>query len=429
MKSIDAQTLSNISFDDFLQDELILEDRNIVLQILKDIKQKGDKALRFYNHKFDHRDTLQFQILPTEITAAYNRINPNLRKSLEKAINNVTKFAQLQRDMYKEFNTQIGNFVVGQKIIPIERVGCYIPGGNYPLISSIYMTVIPAKIAGVSDIYICCPRCTDEILATAKICGVDTVFQIGGAQAIAAMAYGTNSIPKVDKIVGPGNKYVTFAKKTLIDVVGIDMIAGPSEILIIADKSADAKLVTADLIAQAEHDIAAKCYLISVSRDMKQEIECAIESLLTIYPEAKERERVLSVLQNSLLFQVDSVTDAANLSNQIAPEHLELHLNSAEKYIDLFQNYGSLFVGNETAEVFGDYFSGTNHVLPTSRVARHRGGLSVGDFLKIQTYQNVKSSLSNEAIGNTALLAEVEGLQGHKNAAILRKSQLMDKKN
>ena len=261
-------------------------------------------------------------------------------------------------------------------------MGCYVPGGRFPLLSSALMSIIPAKIAGVEEIIVCSPNIKPEVIVAADLAGADRIFNVGGVQAIAALAYGTKQVPKVDKIVGPGNKYVTEAKKLVFGDVGIDFIAGPSEILIIADETSNPDFVKADLEAQKEHDKDAKIYLIRVSKSNKQ-IDRAIEK-----------------------------------ANEIAPEHLELFVKNPEKYIKKLKNYGSLFIGNDSAVVFGDYCSGTNHILPTDKAAKYTGGLSVRDFIKIQTYQKLKPN--KEIIKTTVKLASLEGLIKHKKSAEIR---------
>lgn len=354
----------------------------IVKKIIKKVKQKGDSAILKYNIKFDKNYNKNFEISKQQIEYAYKQVDKETIKAIKYAIKNIKDFAKAQLKQFKDFELKKDYGIIGQKIIPIEKVGCYVPGGNFPLLSSALMSVIPAKIAGVKQIIVCSPKIKPEVIVAADLAGANRIFNIGGVQAIAALAYGTKQIPKVDKIVGPGNKFVTQAKKQVYGDVGIDFIAGPSEILIIADKTANKDFIKADLEAQKEHDKDTKIYLIKVSTD------------------------------------IDKAIDKAN---QIAPEHLELLVKNPEKYIKKLRNYGSLFIGNMSGVVFGDYCSGTNHILPTNKAAKYTGGLSVKDFIKIQTYQKLKPT--RRLVDTAMKLADLEGLKKHRKSAKLRKNQ------
>jgi len=360
-----------------------METEQIVKEIIEVIRKNGDSAILKYNIKFDNNYNKKFELTRKEIKEAYKRVDKKTIKAIKYTIKNVSDFAKAQFKQLKNFELKRTYGVIGQKLVPIETVGCYVPGGNFPLISSALMSVVPAKIAGVKNIFVCSPKIKPEVIVAADIAGANKIFNIGGVQAIAAMAYGTKQIPKVNKIVGPGNKYVTEAKRQLYGNVGIDFIAGPSEIMIIADETADKKFIGADLEAQKEHDKDAKIFLIKVSSKSKKQIEGAIKK-----------------------------------ANNIAPEHLELLVKNPEVYIKNLRDYGSLFIGNMSGVVFGDYCSGTNHILPTGSAAKYRGGLSVMDFVKVLTYQKLEKN--NRLIATAIELAGKEGLEKHKKSAEIR---------
>ncbi|MBR2385753.1 histidinol dehydrogenase, partial [bacterium] len=294
---------------------------------------------------------------------------------------------------------------------------CYAPGGGYPLPSSAIMTAAVAKVAGVKNIYLTSPKIHNATIVAGYLAGASRIFKIGGVQAIAGFAYGTESIPRVDKIVGPGNKFVTAAKKEVYGLVDIDFLAGPSEVLVVADETANPELISADILAQCEHDKDARGYLITTSKELAQNVQkSAIEQLETL--STKEIAKIS--FEKSIAIIVDNIEEAIELSNLRAPEHLEVMIKDEKKYIDKFTNYGSLFIGNNCAEVFGDYCTGTNHVLPTNKVARYRGGLSVFDFIKIQTYQKISKKYGEELSKIASELAKTEGLMAHKLASDLR---------
>ena len=352
----------------------------IVKKIINQVKQKGDSAILKYNIKFDKNYNKNFEVTKKQIKQAYNKVDKETIKAIKYAMKNIKDFAKAQLNQLKDFELKRNYGTIGQKIIPIETVGCYVPGGNFSLLSSALMSVVPAKVAGVKNIIVCSPKIKPEVIVAADLAGANRIFNIGGVQAIAALAYGTKQIPKVDKIVGPGNKYVAEAKKQLYGEVGIDFIAGPSEIMIIADETSDTNIIKADLEAQREHDKEAKIYLIIASKS--------------------------------------NIGQAIKKANETAPEHIELIVKNPEKYIKKLKNYGSLFIGPRSGVVFGDYCSGTNHILPTNKAAKYSGGLSVRDFVKIQTYQKLKP---NKKMIKTAIkLAALEGLEKHKKSAELR---------
>ena len=302
-------------------------------------------------------------------------------------------------------------------VIPLDSIGCYIPGGNYPLPSSAIMTVVPAKIAGIKRVVAMSPKIKPVTIAAAHLAGADEIYAIGGVQAIGAMAYGTESIKKVNKIVGPGNKFVTSAKKQVFGECGIDFLAGPSEVLIIADNTAKPEFVAADMLAQCEHDKDARAFLICFSQEFAQKVDEQAKK----YLENLETKEIAKIsYEKSCAIVVEYLDDAIKLSNEKAPEHLELCLENAENLINKFTNYGSLFIGNYSAEVFGDYVSGTNHTLPTNQVAKYSGGLSVFDYIKIQTYQIINEKALKQTVQNASKLAKEEGLFAHKLAADVR---------
>ncbi len=388
-----------------------------VNQIISDVKLNGDNAIKKYCKQFDNQDLDSFEITAEEIEQAYQKVDESIIKSFKIAIKNVRTFAKRQLNSLKKLNTKIYGCKLGHRIIPIEKIGCYIPGGNYPLPSTAIMTIVPAKVAKVDKIFAFSPKIKNETIVACNLAGADKIYRIGGVQAIAAMAYGSESIEAVDKIVGPGNKYVTAAKKQVYGQCGIDFLAGPSEVLIIADNTANPTFVAADMLAQSEHDIDARAYLICFSSDFALQVKKEAENILKDLP---TKDIAIKSFNKSMCIIVDNLKEAIYLSDKKAPEHLEICFSNAQNHIDSFRNYGSLFIGNYSAEVFGDYCSGTNHTLPTNQVARYSGGLSVLDYIKVQTYQN-SSKLNARHLSRTASnIANIEGLIAHKIAADLR---------
>ncbi len=317
----------------------------------------------------------------------------------------------------KEIEVNINGNILGHKIIPIESAGCYIPGGNYPLPSSAIMTIVPAKTAGVKRVIAMSPKIQPVTIAAAFLSGADEIYRIGGVQAIAAMAYGSESIEKVNKITGPGNKFVTSAKKQVYGECGIDFLAGPSEVLIIADDSSNPDFVAADILAQCEHDKDARAFLICFSEEFAREVDKKAKEYLTTLPTKNIAE---ISYEKSFSVIIDSLEEAISLADRKAPEHLELCISNAQNVSNKFKNYGSLFIGSYSAEVFGDYVSGTNHTLPTNQVAKYSGGLSVFDYIKIQTYQIINKSALAQTAQNASTLAKNEGLLAHKLASDVR---------
>ncbi|MBS3135692.1 histidinol dehydrogenase [Candidatus Woesearchaeota archaeon] len=391
------------------------DEGEIAREILADIRKYGESALRKYSQKFDDIGTAPFKLTGKDINAAYEKVDSETLSALREAAKSIEFFARKQMSQIKDFSLVNKGVILGQKVIPLIRVGCYVPGGIYPLPSSALMSIIPAKIAGVEEIIVCSPRIKPATVAAADIAGADMIFNIGGAQAIGAMAYGTESVPKVDKIVGPGNKYVAAAKKEVYGRVGIDFIAGPSEVLIIADETGKAELIAADLLAQAEHDKSAQPNLVTTSRKLAIEVQNQLEMQLQ---KLKTRDIAAAALQNGRIIIAQSLEDCAKISDMKSPEHLELHVKNPERL--MLKNYGSLFIGDNAAEVFGDYCTGTNHILPTNGAARYTGGLSVRDFVKIVTYQKIDGKVPASMVKVASRLAEQEGLDAHRKAALLR---------
>lgn len=412
MQIINYENLENNFFD-----KIEFEAISSVEEIIKDVKFNGDEAIKRYVQKFDNQELESFLVTTEEILEAYKQVDNDTIQAIKKSIKNVKKFSEKQLKSIKNLKTKIDKNELGHKIIPLDSVGCYIPGGNYPLLSSAIMTITPAKVAGVKEVVACSPKIKPETIVACDLAGADKIYKIGGVQAIAAMAYGSESIVKVNKIVGPGNKYVTAAKKFVYGECGIDFLAGPSEVMIIADETANPEFVSADMLAQCEHDVDARAYLACFSKSFAEKVK---ESAYNQLEKLSTREIATVAFEKSFAIVVKYIDEAITLSNKKAPEHLELCVSKAQKHMDKFTNYGSLFVGNYSAEVYGDYCSGTNHVLPTNEVSKYSGGLSVFDFIKIQTYQII-SKAGNKAISPYASkLAEKEGLMAHKLASDIR---------
>lgn len=417
MQIINYENIPNNFFE-----KIEFEAISAVEEIAKEVKNQGDIAIRKYSKQFDNQDLESFLVSEVEIKDAYSKVDKKTVKAIKKSIQNVKKFSEKQLKCLKPLKIKIDKNELGHKIISLDSVGCYIPGGNYPLLSSAIMTITPAKVAGVKEIIACSPKIRPETIVACDLSGANKIYRVGGVQAIAGMAYGTESIPKVNKIVGPGNKYVTAAKKYVFGEVGIDFLAGPSEVMIIADETANPEFVSADMLAQCEHDIDARAFLITVNKTSGENFARQVEFFAQKQLESLSTKEIASKsFEKSFAIIVKTLDEAIELANRKAPEHLELCFKNSKKYIDKFTNYGSLFIGNYSAEVYGDYCSGTNHVLPTNEVSKYSGGLSVFDFVKVQTYQII-SKYGNCIISDFASqLAEKEGLQAHKLAADVRK--------
>lgn len=402
-----------------------IEEIAVVKEIVEDVRRNGDSALKRLTLQFDGVALEELRVSTSEIKGAYRKIDgERLVSSIQYAAENIQRFAERQRRQMEAFEFEIvpGVFT-GQKVIPIERVGIYVPSGRFPLVSTLLMCAIPAKVAGVAEIVVCSPPSHHgfihpAILVAADMLNVHELYRVGGAQAIGAMAYGTRAIKKVDKIVGPGNKYVALAKKEVFGIVGIDFVAGPTEIMIIADETANPEYLAADLLAQAEHDGDALPILVTTSLELAHKVQEKIE--LTIQRLGTRETARLSIEKNCVILLVGDLDEAVEVANRRAPEHLQLQLKDPEHLVDQLRNYGSLFIGEYSAEALGDYSSGLNHTLPTNLGARYTGGLSVKDFLKLQTTLRVtKDGLLG--VGPTArTLAEIEGLLGHAQSVATR---------
>ena len=421
MKIYTKNDLKNEEFLKSFYSEIEFEALNDVAKLIEDIKLRKDSALIEYCKRFndgDFQNSDDFLVSENEIEEAYKKTDKKTIETIKIAQKNVFEFAKKQFDCIKELEIKMGDSILGHKIVPINSVLCYVPGGNYPLPSSCIMTVTPAKVAGVKNIYLTSPRIKPQTIVAAHISGADRIYKLGGAQAVSAFAYGTESINPVDKIAGPGNKYVTFAKKYVYGKCDIDFLAGPSEVLIVADDTANPKLISADMLAQAEHDKDARAYLITTSKKLAEDVEKSARAQLSNL-ETKEIAEI--AFEKSVCVVVEHISEAVEIANLRAPEHLELMFKGAEDKAFEFKNYGSLFIGQNCAEVFGDYCSGTNHVLPTNKASRYTGGLSVFDFIKILTYQNIDKKTAKTLAETASNLAEAEGLFAHKLASDLRK--------
>lgn len=431
------------------------DSNEVVVSVLEEVQKRGDAALRLYGQKFDVAVPENFEIPQEELRAAAEKLKIEKRDVYDAIVYShdlALRFAGMQRKSFTDFEEELeSGIITGQKTLPVDRAGCYVPAGRFPLVSTVIMTVTPAVAAGVPEVILCTPPrvhpddkveagktgtgvpgkafvggkpyADEGIMAAAYICGVNRVFAVGGSQAIGAMAYGTASIPQVDVIVGPGNKFVASAKKAVFGTVGIDMVAGPTEVMVIADKSASPKWVAADMLAQAEHDVVAQPVLVTDSEDFARSVSEQIEEQLeTLTTKTVARQ---SIDNCGKIIVVDSLEEAIEIANRKAPEHLELAMEEGhlrDKIETAVHNYGSLFIGHYSAEVFGDYAAGPNHTLPTSGSARYTGGLSVRMFLKTVTTLRVKENASGmvRSAAAAGYLGDAEGLAGHARAARLR---------
>ena len=428
---------------------------DVVKDVLRDVKNMGDKALSDYGAKFDVSAPAHFEIPKNELKAAAEKMkheNPGLYESLCYSRDLAKKFAERQRQSFDEFEIELApGLFTGQKNIPVDRAGVYVPAGRFPLLSTVIMTVVPAKAAGVGQVIMCTPPrvhpddlddakaqgtgipgkpfvggrpyADEGIMAAAFICGADKVYACGGSQAIGAMAFGTESIPKADVVVGPGNKFVAEAKRLIYGTVGIDMLAGPTEVFAIADDSANPKWLAADLLAQAEHDIVAQPILATDSEEIAKAVQQEIEEQLKDLPTAATARQSVDTFGKIIV--TSSIEEACEIANKKAPEHLELAMDAGEKLEaakKLVHNYGSLFIGHGSAEVFGDYAAGLNHTLPTSGSARFTGGLSVRAFIKtVTTLRTIEGKEGPLASAKAAgILGDAEGLAAHARAARIR---------
>ena len=392
----------------------------IVAEIIADVRANGDAALRAYSEKFDGLAMTSFEVSRETIKRAFDTIDPDVLLALQNAKENIESYHKHQVEP-GFVDAQASGVIRGQLVLPIEKVGVYVPGGTAAYPSSVLMNVLPAKIAGVPEIYMVTPPQTQfnpAILVAAQLAGVTKIFQVGGAQAIAALAYGTESIPKVDKITGPGNIFVATAKKQVFGQVGIDMIAGPSEIGVIADSSANAAYVAADLLSQAEHDKLARAVLVTDSVELADAVDLELEKQLQTLP--RETIARASIENNGRTIIANSVDEMFDLMNEVAPEHLEIALDDAMTYLPKIKNAGSIFLGHFTSEPIGDYYAGTNHVLPTSGTARFYSALGVYDFVKRSQFTYYSQDAVAAATKDITTLAYSEGLQAHARAIDIR---------
>ncbi len=421
IKIIDIESAQK---SDILTRDIKLESgvESIVADIIKNVRENGDKALKEYAAKFDGAEIENLRVTQAEIDEAFANEDPKLIETIELAKKNITTFHEKQVRKGFEINNGDGT-VSGQKFTPIEKVGIYVPGGTASYPSTVLMNAIPAKIAGVSEIIMVTPpdkqgNIPSAILCAAKIAGVDTIVKTGGAQAVAALAYGTESVPKADKVVGPGNVFVATAKRMLYGLVDIDMIAGPSEILVLADGSCNPEYVAADLLSQAEHDRLASAVLVTDSKELAYAVQAEIEKQLAILP--REEIARTSIETNGKIIIAKNLEQGVEIANEIAPEHLEVCVDEPFALLDKIKNAGSIFLGKYTPEALGDYLAGTNHTLPTSGTARFSSPLSVDDFVKKSQYIYYSEDALGKVKDNIVLFAEREGLHAHGKSAAIR---------
>ena len=418
-------------FDELRPEEILNRDiraeknvEDVVDGILADVRARGDAALKEYALKFDGASIEELQVTQAEIDEAFANMDPYFLETLKEAAANIEAFHRQQ--VHKNFvmNDKPG-VVLGQKYTPIEKAGVYVPGGTAAYPSTVLMDCIPAKIAGVKEVCMVTPakdgKLNPDIIAAAEIAGVDRIFRIGGAQAVAALAYGTESIPRVDKIVGPGNAFVAEAKKQVFGQVSIDMIAGPSEILVIADGNSDAEIIAADLLSQAEHDKMASAVLVTESEALAQAVTAELERQIALLPRAEIARA--SIDNNGKIILVKDIAEAIAVSNEIAPEHLEVSVDEPFRYLADIRHAGSIFLGRNAPEALGDYFAGPNHTLPTSGTARFSSPLGVDDFVKRSSFTYyTKEALTAEA-EKIGFFARREGLEAHARSALVRKDK------
>ena len=417
-----------INFKDINPSEILDRKENVfnvadaVTDIIKEVRANGDAALFEYARKFDKVELSSLEVTQKEIDDAFLKVEPEFVEILKEAKENIYAFHSRQVRNSFLINEKDG-VVIGQKVIPIEKVGLYVPGGTAAYPSSVLMNAIPAKIAGCSEIVMVTPPAKDgsvnpAILAAAKVAGVDRIFKVGGAQAVAALAYGTESVPAVDKIVGPGNAYVAEAKKQVFGKVSIDMIAGPSEILVIADETNNPAYVAADLLSQAEHDKNATAVLVTDSAEFADAVSVELERQI---PELLRSEIArVSIDNNGKIIITQSIDEAIFVANGLAPEHLEICLDDPFKYLDKIKNAGSVFMGKYCPEALGDYFAGPNHTLPTSGTARFSSPLSVDDFVKKTQFSYYTKEALEKVAKKVEFFANKEGLGAHAKSAVIR---------
>ncbi len=406
----------------FARQEQKYDVTGIVTDIIANVRANGDKAVFEYNLKFDGADLDTLEVTEAEIEEAFEAVEPRFLDILRNAAENIRNFHSKQVRTSFIINDKAG-VVTGQKITPIEKVGLYVPGGTAAYPSTVLMDSIPAKIAGCKEIVMVTPpskngKVNPVILAAAKIAGIDRIIKVGGAQAVAALAYGTESIPKVDKIVGPGNAFVAEAKRQVFGLVSIDMIAGPSEILVIADGKSNPKHAAADLLSQAEHDKMASAVLVTDSEALAAAVSEELERQIPLLSRAEIARE--SIDNNGKIIIADNLKDVIAISNEIAPEHLELMVDNPFDYLDAIDNAGSIFMGRYCPEALGDYYAGPNHTLPTSGTARFSSPLSVDDFVKKTQYTYYTKEALDKVADEVAFFAEKEGLTAHAKSVTVR---------
>jgi len=393
-----------------------------VKKIISNIRNRGDEALQEYRTMFDPNSVEEWErmeIPKEQWHQALEALPKTLREALEGMAKRVRAFAEKQREAFRSFEMEIEPGVIcGQRVQPIESVGCYVPAGRHPLPSTAMMTAIPAKVAGVKKVVIASPNPSPEILAVAALAEADVVLAIGGAHGIAAMAFGTEQVPRVDLICGPGGVYVTEAKQQLSGIVGIDLPAGPTEVLVLAGEDAHADWVMADLLAQAEHDTAARPLLGTTSEALAQAIEAKVAAGFGGHPNQEAIEA--SIAANGVICVCDTREQLADIANAIAPEHLSIHVENPRELLKDISHFGAAFLGESAAEVFGDYGVGPNHVLPTGGASRFTAGLSVSHFLRLQTTIEMSPDAAKRLAEPTAAVARAEGLESHAQAALCR---------
>ena len=387
--------------------------------IVDDVRRRGATAIRHHGERLgDIEGDEALVVESSELRDALESLDSTRREVLERTAERIDKFARAQRGSLSAMEMPIPGGVAGHRVIPVDRAGCYAPGGRFPLPSSVLMTAVTARAAGVREIWLASPRPTVETLAAAAIAGVDGVLRVGGAQAIAGLAFGFDDVPGCDALVGPGNRWVTAAKQLVSGFVRIDMLAGPSELVVLADDTANPEIVAADLLAQAEHDPDALPILVSTSRRLADAVERELAKQLDVLT---TKDTASAALMGGFVVIVDDLDVAVDVCNRLAPEHLEVLTEEADQVAQKLRHFGGLFVGENAAEVLGDYGAGPNHTLPTGGTARSQGGLSVFDFLKIATWMRIDDRKEAAALVEDAVsLAEMEGLDGHGRSAAAR---------
>ncbi len=407
----------------FARPEMPSNVSEIVSGTIDRVRNEGDRAPLEYNQTFDHSEE-PLEVTKEEIEAAYQSVDPEMIRIMEEAAENIRAFHSRQKRNSFILNDKNG-VIMGQKVLPVEKAGLYVPGGTAAYPSTVLMNCIPAHIAGVPEIVITTPatggKISPVLLAAAKIGGADRIFRVGGAQAIAALAYGTETIPAVDKIVGPGNAFVAEAKKQVYGKVSIDMIAGPSEILIVADGTCDPEVVAADMLSQAEHDKYATAVLVTDSKELAEAVPAELEKQLAVLP--REEIARASIDNNGKIILADDIETAIEIANRIAPEHLEVSVENPFDYLSQIRNAGSVFLGKNCPEALGDYFAGPNHTLPTSGTARFNSPLSVDDFTKKMQYSYYTEDALVEVADKVARFAKEEGLDAHGRSVLVRKNR------